>query len=110
MPVKDRLLFAIGLPLFLVGYLPNIIPLWLALKITEAKVKHIEFYSSVLMVTGMVLYLLYLLGLTIFAFCYSFNAGVFVFFLVPVLGYGALLYCDAWVLTLNRLECRSMQN
>ncbi len=45
----------------LVGKVINYPPLLLALRLTQSKVKRIEFYASVLIGTGMFLYLIYLL-------------------------------------------------
>jgi glycerol-3-phosphate O-acyltransferase / dihydroxyacetone phosphate acyltransferase len=96
-PNSNLIFLVLGFPVYITGFLLNIFPLWLAQLITRSKVRYIEFYSSVLMVIGLVLYLIYLLGLTILGFTYSFIIGILIFIMVPFLGYWALRYRDFWL-------------
>ncbi|KAA5547865.1 lysophospholipid acyltransferase family protein [Adhaeribacter rhizoryzae] len=91
---KYLLLFLLLLPFYVLGWLLNILPLKMAQNIARQKVKYIEFYSSVLMVMGMVFYLLYWFCLTAFGLFFSGEIALLFFFLLPLSGYAALHYRD----------------
>ncbi len=92
LPLRQRLIVLLGFPFYLLSCLLNMLPLRLAQYVTHRQVKFIEFYSSVLLITGMVFYLLYWLGLTITAFYFSFITGLLLFLIIPLSGY-FLLRC-----------------
>ncbi len=85
-------LLLFGLPLFIGGYLLNIIPARFAKFMADTRVKFIEFYAPVWLAVGMGAFLIYyLLGLTV-----SLIVGkawlIALVIATPFLGYLALLY------------------
>lgn len=91
---RHNLLLSLGWPFYLVGALINLPPLWLAQKITNQKIKRPEFYASVVMVLGMVLYVLYWISLTLLAGLFRVFFGVLVAVTLLISGYLALHYRD----------------
>ncbi len=107
------LLLDFGLIPFLIGYVLNIIPMYLAEMTAKSKVKKIEFYSSVRYGAGLVLYLIYwLILLIVCAIIVGFTGNYWWFLLllaVPVLGYFALIYRDVFQLWNARRKFRRLK-
>jgi 1-acyl-sn-glycerol-3-phosphate acyltransferase len=81
-----------GFPLFIAGYLSNIIPFLIPRFICDSLIKDPRFYSSVYVSSGTVLYLLYfpllLILAVVFAGWWGFVLGLF----LPLAGYFVLYY------------------
>ncbi len=86
------LAIVIGLPVFLAGYLSNLIPFILPAYICNKLIKDPRFYSSVYVSSGTVLYLIYLPVVLILAGAIFGWIGFLLALLVPVLGYLVLFY------------------
>lgn len=102
-------LLLIGFIPFALGYLLNAGPLKLAKTIAAKKVKHIEFYSPVMVAVGMVLYLLYFLLWAILLPVFGAGWWSLLVFAIPLLGAWALFYREfyhefAQKLKFNRLN------
>ena len=69
--VKSGLLLLIGLPLGLIAFLLNFFPFLLTKYISDKKVKAIEFYASVRYVLGTLLWLLWVITITVVGSFYS---------------------------------------
>ncbi len=88
------LFLLLGLPLFAVGYLFNVLPVLLGKRIADKRVRRPEFYAPVFWAVAMGAYLiwliLWLIGLVILA------TPVLLFWLIlmPLLGYFAMLYLE----------------
>jgi glycerol-3-phosphate O-acyltransferase / dihydroxyacetone phosphate acyltransferase len=94
---KSLLLIIAGMPVFILGYLLNYIPAWIASKIADTKVRRVEFFSSVRMTVGFFLYLLYYVVLVVGVSFISARTGAILFFILPASGYLALLYRDLFL-------------
>lgn len=103
------ILLLIGFIPFALGYLLNAGPLLLAKSIAGKKVKHIEFYSPVMVAIGMVLYLIYFILWAILLPVFGPGWWSFLVFAIPLLGGWALFYREfyhefAQKLKYNRLN------
>jgi glycerol-3-phosphate O-acyltransferase / dihydroxyacetone phosphate acyltransferase len=94
LPPAGRLLLALGLVPALTGYVLNFLPLWAARRLADIKVPHIEFYSPVMVATGIGLYLLYWLILLLATVLAWGSWGVLAALAAPVLGMFCLWYLD----------------
>jgi len=81
-----------GFPLFIAGYLSNIIPFLIPRFICDSFIKDPRFYSSVYVSSGTVLYLLYFPLLLIFAAVFAGWWGFIVGLFLPLAGYFVLFY------------------
>ena len=84
---------------YLIGLLLNSLPLILAKRLADNKVKKIEFRSSVLYGAGLVFYTLYWLFFLIIALITGNNIFIGIVLCAPLLGYFSLLYqevLDRW--------------
>lgn len=86
----------IGFPFFITGFILNIIPLYLAQNLTNAKVKFREFYASVLLVVGLVFYLLYWFLFSFIIASFTHSNFFLIWLLLPLAGYVALLWFDQY--------------
>ncbi|MCU0472782.1 MAG: 1-acyl-sn-glycerol-3-phosphate acyltransferase [Bacteroidales bacterium] len=81
-----------GFPLFLAGYISNLIPFIVPKFICDKLIKDPRFYSSVYISSGTVLYLIYFPVLLILAAIFAGWTGFLLCFFVPLLGYIVLFY------------------
>ena len=81
-----------GLPLFLAGYLSNLIPFIVPKFLCDKLIKDPRFYSSVYISSGTVLYLIYFPVLLILAAIFAGWTGFLLCLFVPLLGYFVLFY------------------
>lgn len=93
-PSWPRLLLALALAL--PGLALNGLPLALAWLITRKKVRKREFYASVLLAVGLLLYLVYWLSVAAGAGLLWGWKGLALSLLIPVSGYPALLWLDQY--------------
>lgn len=85
--LKSGFLLLSGLPVSLIAFLLNFPPLLLTKYITNKKVKAVEFYASVRYVLGTLLWLLWVIAITVVGSFYS-----LFFFLSPILLFGLLKF------------------
>lgn len=83
-----------GFPLFLAGYLSNLIPFIIPKFVCDKLIRDPRFYSSVYVSSGTVLYLFYFPLLFILAAVFWGWTGVFLALLIPLAGYLALFYME----------------
>ncbi len=93
-----------GLPIFLAGYLSNLIPFIIPKFICDKLIRDPRFYSSVYVSSGTVLYLFYFPVLFITATVFWGWMGVLLSLLVPVAGYLALFYMEIFRERFNTLK------
>ena len=82
----------LGFPVFLAGYIANLIPYIVPKVICNTMIKDPRFYSSVYIGIGTVLYLIYFPVILILAGIFAGWIGVVLGFLVPLCGYLVLFY------------------
>ena len=87
----------LGLPLFIAGYLANLIPYLVPRIICNTTIKDLRFYSSVYIGIGTVLYLIYFPVVLILSVIYLGWSGILVGFIIPLLGYLVLFYQEILV-------------
>jgi 1-acyl-sn-glycerol-3-phosphate acyltransferase len=81
-----------GLPIFIVGYIANLIPYIVPRIICNTQIKDPRFYSSVYIGIGTVLYLIYFPVVLIFLRIFTGWTGLLLGLLVPLMGYLVLFY------------------
>lgn len=81
-----------GLPLFLAGYISNLIPFVVPKAICDRLIKDKRFYSSVYISSGTVLYLIYFPLVLILSAVFAGLSGFLLALTVPLLGYLVLFY------------------
>jgi len=81
-----------GFPIFLAGYISNLIPFVVPKFICDKLIKDPRFYSSVYISSGTVLYLIYFPILLILATIFGGWTGFLLGLLVPLLGYLVFFY------------------
>jgi len=81
-----------GLPIFIVGYIANLIPYIVPRIICNTQIKDPRFYSSVYIGIGTVLYLIYFPVVLIFLRIFAGWTGLLLGLLVPLMGYLVLFY------------------
>jgi glycerol-3-phosphate O-acyltransferase/dihydroxyacetone phosphate acyltransferase len=81
-------------PLFIAGYVSNLIPFIVPKFICDKLIKDLRFYSSVYVSSGTVLYLIYFPLLLILATIFAGWTGFFLGLMVPLLGYLVLFYLE----------------
>ena len=81
-----------GFPIFVAGFLSNLLPFVLPGILCNTFIKDLRFYSSVYITTGTVLYLIYFPLVLILAGILWGWIGLLYAFLVPFLGYAVLYY------------------
>jgi glycerol-3-phosphate O-acyltransferase/dihydroxyacetone phosphate acyltransferase len=102
----------LGLPVFLTGYIANLVPYIVPRLICNAMIKDLRFYSSVYNGLSTVLYLIYFPVILILAGILAGWVGIVLGFFVPLLGYLVLFYkeivyerfhtCRYWIKKLNK--------
>jgi 1-acyl-sn-glycerol-3-phosphate acyltransferase len=95
-----------GFPVFLAGYLANLLPFIVPQTICNRLIKDPRFYSSVYITAGTLLYLLYFPLVLILAGIFAGLTGVLLALLVPVTGYMALFYQEILRERCNTLRYR----
>lgn len=89
----SALMLIAGAPFFVAGSLGNWLPGLLATRVTQRKVKHVEFYASVLWGLGSVFYLLYYIIIFIaLSSLENYIIGCIVILSLPLLGFYTLHY------------------
>jgi len=81
-----------GFPVFLAGYISNLIPFLVPKSICDRLIKDLRFYSSVYVSSGTVLYLIYFPLILILTAIFAGWTGFLLGLLVPVAGYLVLFY------------------
>ena len=81
-----------GFPVFVTGYLSNLIPFIVPKFICDKLIKDLRFYSSVYVSSGTVLYLIYFPVLLVLATVFFGWTGFLLGLLVPLAGYMVLFY------------------
>ena len=81
-----------GFPVFIAGYLSNLIPFIVPRFICDKLIKDLRFYSSVYVSSGTVLYLIYFPVLLVLAGIFAGLQGLLLGLLVPIAGYMVLFY------------------
>jgi len=82
----------LGLPIFIAGYIANLIPYIVPRIICNTQIKDPRFYSSVYIGIGTVLYLIYFPVVLIFLGIFAGWTGLLLGLLVPLMGYLVLFY------------------
>jgi len=90
-----------GFPLFITGYIANIIPFVVPRLICSTFIKDPRFYSSVYISSGTALYLIYFPLVLILAAIFGGWIGFLSGLLVPLLGYLVLFYQEVFMERLN---------
>jgi len=85
-----------GLPLFIAGYISNLIPFLIPRFICNRFIKDPRFYSSVYVSSGTVLYLIYFPVLLILAAVFAGFQGFLIALLIPPAGYFVLFYQEVF--------------
>ena len=101
-----------GLPVFIAGYLVNLIPYIVPKALTKKFIRDSRFTSLFYISTGTVLYLLYFLLIMILSIVFFGWIGILIGLLVPVTGYLVLLYQEVFRERLNtfRYSIKSLRN
>ena len=95
-----------GFPVFLAGYLANLLPFIVPQTICNRLIKDPRFYSSVYITAGTLLYLFYFPVVLILAGIFAGWTGILLALLVPVTGYLALFYQEIFRERCNTLRYR----
>ena len=93
-----------GLPVFIAGYISNLLPFLVPKLLSDGLIKDLRFYSSVYVSSGTALYLIYFPVVLILATVFFGWIGLLAGLLVPVLGYLALYYQEIFRERLNTLK------
>jgi glycerol-3-phosphate O-acyltransferase / dihydroxyacetone phosphate acyltransferase len=93
-----------GFPIFLTGYISNLIPFIIPRSICDRLIKDIKHYSSVYISSGTVLYLIYFPVVLILAVIFLGWAGFLAGLLVPLTGYLVLFYQEIFRERFNTLR------
>jgi len=94
----------IGFPVFIAGYLSNLIPFLLPGFICSKLIKDLRFYSSVFISSGTVLYLIYFPLIVILSLIFAGLPGFLLALLVPLAGYMVLYYQEIFCERVGRLR------
>jgi len=81
-----------GLPVFLAGFISNLIPFIVPRTICNSLIRDPRFYSSVYISSGTLLYMIYFTVVMVLAVIFLGWTGLFAGLLVPVTGYLVLFY------------------
>jgi glycerol-3-phosphate O-acyltransferase/dihydroxyacetone phosphate acyltransferase len=101
-----------GFPIFIAGYISNLIPFIVPRFLCDKLIKDLRFYSSVYVSSGTVLYLIYFPVLLALAGIFAGWTGFLLGLLVPLAGYLVLFYQEIfWERFRNiRFRVKSKQN
>jgi len=102
----------VGLPIFIAGYLANLIPYIVPRALTKKFIKDSRFDTLFYVSTGTVLYLLYFPLIMILSIVFFGWIGILIGLLVPVAGYLVLYYQEIFRERLNtlRFSLKSLTN
>jgi hypothetical protein len=102
----------LGWPLFIAGYLANLIPYIVPAALTKKFIKDSRFTTGFYIATGTVLYLIYFLVILILALVFAGWKGLLIALAVPVSGYLVLYYQEIFRERLNsaRFRIKSIKN
>lgn len=89
-------LLLIGLPFFLVGYLLNFLPVFIARQIVVHKVTRDDFFSWIFVTSSLVLYLLWLLLVVVITAFIDLRYAILALFMIPLTGVFTLIYMRYW--------------
>ncbi len=95
-PSYKIILFLLGLPLFIIGYLLNILPFWLGKKVAMQKAKKIQYFIPIMWATWNIAYLFYFFILLFIAFLMKHWIAIGVILIMPLLAYFALIFSEEW--------------
>lgn len=102
-------LLLLGFVPFIIGFVWNYPPLRLAKFIVDTRVRSIEFYSSVRIAAGLVLYLIYVPLWLVFAIeWWGWESGLFGVLGALLCGYFALIYSDVYKEWLAKQKTRKL--
>jgi 1-acyl-sn-glycerol-3-phosphate acyltransferase len=93
-----------GFPVFLAGYIGNLIPFIVPRSVCDRLIKDLKHYSSVYISSGTVLYLIYFPILLVLAAVFAGLTGFLLGLLVPFLGYMVLFYQEIFLERLRTLR------
>jgi 1-acyl-sn-glycerol-3-phosphate acyltransferase len=93
-----------GLPLFIAGYISNLLPFLTPRYICNRFIKDLRFYSSVYVSSGTVLYLIYFPVVVILASVFAGLPGFLISLLIPPAGYFVLSYQEIFMERLRTLR------
>ena len=96
----------LGLPVFIAGYLANLIPYIVPPVLTKMFIRDSRFTTGFYVATGTVLYLIYFLLILIFSVTFAGWKGLLIALAVPVTGYLVLFYQEVFRERLNSLRFR----
>ena len=94
----------LGWPLFIAGYLANLIPYIVPAALTKKFIKDSRFTTGFYVATGTVIYLLYFLIILILLLVFAGWKGLLIALAVPVTGYLVLYYQEVFRERLSRLR------
>lgn len=86
-----------GLPLFIAGYIINLIPFIIPKFVCNRLIRDLRFYSSVYISLGTVLYLIYFPIIVTLAVVFAGWTGLLLSLLVPLTGYFVLFYQELYL-------------
>lgn len=95
-----------GFPVFLAGYVSNLLPFILPKFICATLIKDRRFYSSVYISSGTVIYLIYYPLIVLLAAVFTGWTGFFSALMLPFLGYISLFYAEIFFERMNTLRFR----
>jgi glycerol-3-phosphate O-acyltransferase/dihydroxyacetone phosphate acyltransferase len=98
------IVIVVGLPVFIAGYLGNLIPFIVPRFICYKLIKDLRFYSSVYVSSGTLLYLFYFPTLLVLAGVFFGWAGFFLGLLTPLAGYLVLFYQEIFLERIRTLN------
>lgn len=88
-------LVVLGIPAFL-GFILIGLPAYFAKKMADAKVKEVEFYTSIWLAASLGFYFLYILILVIVCFSIFGKISILGFFVLPLLGFITVQWIDSY--------------
>jgi len=102
----------LGWPVFIAGYIANLIPYIVSAALTKKFIKDSRFTTGFYVATGTVLYLLYFLIILILLLIFAGWKGLLIALAVPLSGYLVLFYQEVFRERLSRLRfvIKSMKN
>jgi glycerol-3-phosphate O-acyltransferase/dihydroxyacetone phosphate acyltransferase len=93
-----------GLPLFIAGYISNLLPFIIPRSICNKLIKDLRFFSSLYISSGTLLYLIYFPVILILAAVFAGWIGLLLGLFVPVTGYLVLFYQEIVKERFNRMR------
>lgn len=98
-------LLFIGWPVFMIGFLLNVLPIWAGRKLARKVVTNSVFYTSVLVVSAYLSYLLIHIPILItIGLIFGIWVAIIALIMTPIAGYFALYYYRIWNKGKDRLR------